>query len=59
MKTNSLSVVLVFLLLSSNLIMSLKTPFKHVILLCLENHSYDNMLGFMEAPIGDLDGTEV
>jgi phospholipase C len=31
---------------------------KHIILLCMENHSYDAVLGFMESPIGDLTGYE-
>lgn len=31
-----------------------KNPFKKVILFVLENHSFDNMLGFMPSPIGTL-----
>lgn len=31
-----------------------KTPFEKVIVLVMENHSYDNMLGYMDAPIGSL-----
>jgi len=31
-----------------------ENPFKHVIVMVMENHSFDNMLGFMDAPIGTL-----
>ncbi len=33
-------------------------PIENIILFCMQNHSYDNMLGFIEAPIGDLTGEE-
>ena len=33
-------------------------PIKKFIILVQENHSYDNFLGFMEPPIGDLTGEE-
>lgn len=59
MRPLNLIAILTISLLCINYVSAIKTPFKHVILLCMENHSYDNMLGFMKAPIGDLDGSEV
>jgi len=52
MKYNILYIIYSFLLII--LTNGLKTPFKHVIVLMLENHSYDNMLGMMDAPIGSV-----
>ncbi len=37
---------------------SSKSPIKNVIFICMENHSFDNMLGYMEAPYGTLTGEE-
>lgn len=48
---------LALLILSYNCKVTPSNKIKKIILVCMENHSYDNMLGFLDSPIGDLDGT--
>jgi phospholipase C len=46
------------ILISLNAKVSPSNKIKKIILVCMENHSYDNMLGFLDSPIGDLDGSQ-
>jgi len=39
---------ILILLVLINLMQTKENPIKHVVVLGMENHSYDNILGFME-----------
>lgn len=66
MKTvQSATLVLLLILFSAHLTMSAKYPIKHVVVLMMENRSYDHMLGWMKnggkygnPDVNGVDGTE-
>lgn len=59
MKKFSIIILIILLTLTKSLEKTKITDkIKNVVVLCMENHSYDNMLGWLEHPIGDLTGEE-